>query len=199
LFFIPFIYLYLKSRNENGLVGRRIEVLFLSASLVLLAAALLSPLWEAAQGLPFLLLKAAVISGLVAWLCYLQWRWKSYRLLLFALVLLTARVGFNWLVLPTRLEVECSTKVRDSTLDLVDKFRQNPIFIYKSSLGFQPVTGYYFTRETNEILHRKYEDFKKNELCLKDFSTFSGKGNTVLDSITVQWECGKLYLVKCRN
>lgn len=199
LFFVPFLYLYLKSRNDNGTAASRIEVLFLAASLAALAAALLSPFWKAVQGLPFLLLKVAAISVLLAWLCYLQWRWKDYRLLLFALVLLTARVGFNWLVLPTRLKVECSTKVRASTLALADKFRQKPVFIYKSSLGFQPVTGYYFTRETNEILRRKHGDFEKEDLCIKDFSTFSGKGNTVLDSVIVQWECRKLYLVKCRN
>jgi hypothetical protein len=90
-------------------------------------------------------------------LTYLYQKLKTERLVILVLVLLVIRIGFNWFVLPNRLIIEWSTQMRESSIEVGQKFK--PLYSYKSSVGLQPANGFYLTRETGNILESHYEKF----------------------------------------
>ena len=112
--------------------------------------------------------------------------------------MLVARIGYNWFELPPRLNVECSTKVRESTQQAIEKAAGNPIYIFENSLGFQPVTGYYFTRETGEILTMEYGEVDSSAYYLIHPGLYDPRPFEKVMDVKIRWECGELIFGKLK-
>ncbi len=199
LFFTAVFYLHFENKKENAPLVKWVENLFFAGCLAALAASFLPPFWDAVSEVPYLHLKTGVVAGLLTVLSWLYRRWQTQRMLIFVLVLLTARIGFNWFILPTRLDVECSTEVRRTTLEAVKKLEGKPLHIYKHSLGLQPVTGYYFTRETGRILQIRHEHFDKNALYLVNAPNYGPEKFDVITNVTIHWKCSELQIAKLKD
>ncbi|MEK7255144.1 MAG: glycosyltransferase family 39 protein, partial [Bacteroidota bacterium] len=159
LVFSAFFYLHFKNKEAGSKLTKAVEMTFFVLCLVATAASLLPPFWEAVQDVPFLKLKSAALAVSLAFLSWLYWRWQAHRFLIFVLVLLVARLGFDWFILPSRLKIECSTRVRETVLAAAEKLDGQPVHILENSLGLQPATGFYFTRETGQLVRSKFNDF----------------------------------------
>ena len=199
LFFTAIFYLHFENKKENAALVNWVERIFFAGCLAALAASFLPPFWDAVSDVPYLHLKTGVVAGLLAVLSWLYRRWQVQRMLIFVLVLLVARIGFNWFILPTRLDVECSTEVRRTTLEAVKKLEGRPLRIYKTSLGLQPVTGYYFTRKTGQILREQHENFDKNTFYLVNAPHYGAEKFDVIANVTIQWKCGELQIAKLKE
>ncbi|MBI5914065.1 MAG: hypothetical protein HY842_01710 [Bacteroidetes bacterium] len=197
LVFTVLFYLYFENKKENAPLARWVEAAFFTGCGLALAAGFAPLFWEAVRHVPFLYAKTALLVASLSLLTWLYWRWKAQRMLVFVLVMLVVRLGFNWFVLPTRLDVECSTKVRQTTLDAMKKIGDRPLFIYKNSLDGQPVTGYYFTRETGSILRNQYSDFDKNAFYLMDTTVYT-RAHEAVAKVNIIWQCGELAVVKIK-
>jgi 4-amino-4-deoxy-L-arabinose transferase-like glycosyltransferase len=189
LAFSAFFYFYLKNKEEKGWQANMVEMIFFAASCLSVIAALLPIGWDDTQDVPYLLAKSIGLSVFFILLTYLFWTWKPHRMLVFVLVLLTARIGYNFFILPSRLKIECSTEVRESSHKAVELAGEKPIYIYKNSLGFQPMTGYYFTRETGKILRKHYDKTEAGAfyIVLPNFYD-----RTVFDNLMklkIKWQC----------
>jgi hypothetical protein len=200
LFFTVVLYLHATGKSIRSRWPKALEMLFFGLCLAAFTATLVPLLLESMQQVAadykWKVLFLALISGVLG---FLYWSWKSERLLLLVAVLLVVRIGFNWFVLPERLDFECSTKVRESTLSLARKYPAENIQILEHSLGFQPVTGYYYTRETGKVLRACFDDFDLNTLYILNPDTYPPATYTKLDSLTIKWECRKLYLGRINN
>ncbi len=199
LVFSGLFYFYIKNKKEGGALAKTVEMIFFSATCMAVVAALLPMALEVVQDVPFLYLKSIGIAAAMAVLALLFWQWKEHRMLVFVLVLLVARIGFNWFVLPSRLTVECSTNVRASTLEAVEKAAGQPIYIYKNSLGFQPMTGYYFSRETGRILTRQHEGIDSAAYYLIDPTLYDPRPFDKIMNVKIKWECGELIFGKLKK
>lgn len=189
LAFSAFFYFYLKNKEEKGWQANLVEMVFFAAACLSVIAALLPIGWEGAQDVDYLLAKSIGLSALLGFLAYLFWSWKNQRMLVFVLVLLTARIGYNLFILPSRLKIECSTEVRDTSHKAVELAGGKPIYIFKNSLGFQPMTGYYFTRETGKILRKRHSKTEPGAfyIVLPNFYD-----RTIFDNLMklkIKWQC----------
>ena len=197
LVFTVFFYLHFKNKEVGSPTVRWVEGIFQGLCWLMLAASFAPLLWNAVEHVPYLHLKTGLLVASMALLTWLYRRWEAQRMLTFVVVMLEARMAFNLFVLPTRLEVDFNTQVRQTTLDAVQKMEGRPLFIYKNSLGFQPVTGYYFTRETGQIISNKQRDFDKNACYLMDTRIYGGE-HVELAKVKILWQYGELAVVKIK-
>jgi len=199
LVFTALFYLHFENKKENATLVKWVENIFFAGCLAALAAGFLPLFWDAVAEVPYLHLKTGAVAGSFVVLSWLYWRWRAQRMLVFVLVLLVVRTGFNWFVLPSRLDVECSTEVRRTTLEAVKILEDRPLYIYQHSLGLQPVTAYYFTRETGQILRAQHGDFDKNACYLVNAPHYGAEKFDVITNVTIHWKCGELQVARLRE
>ncbi len=199
LVFSAFFYLHFIHQKNQSKVWQAVEKTFMVLCLVTSVGSLYPLVWPAVQELPYLYVKTAVVTGSLALLTYFYWRWKAQRMLLFVMVLLVLRIGFNWFVLPTRLEVDCKNYVRETTNAAVKKLDGQPLYVYQHSLGNQPITGYYYTRETGRILRVLHHDFDKNAFYLVNTDNYPKEDFEQLTTMRVSWECGEVLIGKLKE
>lgn len=197
LLFTALFYLHAENLQENARLARWVEMAFFVLCCLACAAGFALLFWPPAQGAPYLYLKTIFIIASLGGLACCYWRWAAQRMLAFALALLVARLAFDWFVLPARLDVECSTKARETTLEAVKKLEGRPLAIFRTSLGWQPVTGYYYTRETGQILKEEHEHFDPDRFYLVNTELFDRQPVAdELAKITIVWHCGELTIGK---
>jgi hypothetical protein len=194
IFYLHFIHQQQASKLWQA-VEKTLMVLCVSATV----GSLFPLVWPAVQEVPFLYAKTAAVTGSLALLSYLYWRWQAQRMLVFAMVLLVLRIGFNWFVLPTRLEVDCKNFVRESTLATVEQLKGQPLYIYQHSLGNQPITGYYYTRETGRILKMLHRDFDKNAFYIVNTNNYPKEDFVQYGTLRISWECGEVLIGKLKE
>ncbi|MCB0520603.1 MAG: glycosyltransferase family 39 protein [Lewinellaceae bacterium] len=199
LVFSAFIYLHSINQKEKTSQWQLVEKTFFGLCILATISSLLPPFWPALQGIPYLWAKTAGLALGMGALTVLYWRWKPQRMLTFVLVLLVARLGFDWFVLPSRQAIDCRNFVRDSTLAAVEKLGGQPLYIYQNSLGNQPITGYYFTRETGQILTSVHHDFDRPGFYLVNTSLYPKDDFEELCKVRVKWECGELMIGRWRG
>ncbi|MFQ5448973.1 MAG: ArnT family glycosyltransferase, partial [Saprospiraceae bacterium] len=192
LVFSVFFYLHFQNRKEGSKMGRVVETGFFVLCLLTTVASLSPHFWEAVQHVPHLHLKAALLTVALAGLCWLYWRWQAQRMLVFVLVLLVVRMGFDWFLIPNRLQIDCATEVRTTTIGVAKLAKGRPVYILENSLGFQPITGFYFSRETGQIVRSAYKNFDLGACYIIKPGVYSESGYTELAKFRVKWECGEL-------
>lgn len=199
LIFSALFYIYLKNKKENGWQAKTVEIIFLCAICLTIVLVLIPIKWEAAKSISFLVLKSTGPAITLAFLAYLFWKWKHQRMLVLALVLLTVRLAFDFFILPTRINVECSTEVRRTTQEAVDFAGETPVYIYKGSLGFQPLTGYYFTRKTGKILEITGQDEIGDSYYLVHPGNYNARIFKKHKTVKINWKCSDLWLMGKRS
>ncbi len=197
LAFTVLFYLHFKNKEVGSPTVRWVEVIFQVLCWGMLAASFAPLLWPAVQHVPFLHLKVGFLAAATGLLLWAYRRWEAQRMLAFVAVMLVARMAFNWFILPVRLEIDCNTQVRQTTLDAVQKLEGRPLFIYKESLGHEPVTGYYFTRKTGQILRSKQADFDLEARYIMNVYQYKIRYKHIA-TIKTLWQCGDLDVVKIK-
>jgi hypothetical protein len=174
------------------------ERILLSACIAAVIAGLTLLFWIEAQGIEYQLIKIAFLVLSLTTLTWLFWKNKAHRLMVFVLVLLVSRIGFNWFVLPSRLGVECSTLVRQTTSDAIPKLSGEPLYVWSKHYWLQPITGYYFTRETGQILRRTSDNFQKGRYYLVWPDGLPPTDFEEIARVTVKWGCGEMIVVRLK-
>ena len=196
LVFSALFYIYLKRKKEKAWQSNVVEMIFFAATCLAIVAMVLPLAWHAAKDTPFLYEKSLGLALALTMLALLFWKWKSHRMLVFVMVLLVARIGYNFFILPSRVKIECSTQVRKTTHEAIRVADGKPIYIYKNSLGFQPMTGYYFTRETEAILEKKHGDeIEENAFYLVHPGAYDASIFKKYGEVKIKWECGELWFM----
>ncbi|MCF8245754.1 MAG: hypothetical protein K9J37_14255 [Saprospiraceae bacterium] len=198
LAFTVLFYLHFKNKEVGSPTVRWVEGIFQGLCWVMLAASFAPLWWPAVQHVPFLYLKVGFLAAATGLLLWAYRRWEAQRMLTFMAVMLVARMAFNWFILPTRLEIDCRNQVRQTTLDAVQKLEGRPIFIYKGSLGQEPVPAYYFTRETNQILAIKENAIDSNAYYLLNPNIYPISYKQIT-SIKTLWKCEDLTVAKIKE
>jgi 4-amino-4-deoxy-L-arabinose transferase-like glycosyltransferase len=196
LVFSAFFYLHFQNREEDSKMGRAVETGFFVLCLLTTAASLLPHFWEAVQHVPHLHLKAASLTVALAGLSWLYWRWQAQRMLVFVLVLLVVRMGFNWFQTPNRLQLDCATGARTTAIEAAKLTEGQPLYILEYSLGLQPITAFYFTRETGQILRPRHENFDTSAFYIINPDAYPKSGYREIARFGIRWECGELVLGK---
>ncbi len=190
-------YGYRVATSEHPPSVRLVEGIFLLGGIAAAVALALLPGTETFGDIPLAAWKSALLAAALLAAAAYFFRLPAWRPVVFAMMMLVARIGFDWFVLPSRLAVECSTAVRTTSLRVADRLKGKTLYIYQSSLGFQPVTGYYLTRGTGAILRRKADGFDPDSYCLRDPLSYGPGMFPAVDTLTIQWHCQSLLVVPC--
>ncbi|MDF1863942.1 MAG: glycosyltransferase family 39 protein [Saprospiraceae bacterium] len=157
LIFSAFFFLHYENKKEQTPLFNFFDRLFFIFCIFATLASIIPIFLPETQDFNYLYIKVLGLFLALGALTYLYQKLKTERLVILVLVLLVIRIGFNWFVLPNRLIIEWSTQMRESSIEVGQKFK--PLYSYKSSVGLQPANGFYLTRETGNILESHYEKF----------------------------------------
>ncbi|MBK8566953.1 MAG: hypothetical protein IPN76_27400 [Saprospiraceae bacterium] len=198
LLFTVLIFLHQKNKEVGTAMVRWVEGAFQVLCWGMLVACFVPLFVKEFAGQPNLYPKVAFLAISTALLIWCYRKWSAHRMLVFAVVLLIGRIGLNWFIVPNRIGVDFNNEVRKTTLAATDKMGNSPIVIYKNSLGFQPVTGYYFTRETGQIMRKQNDgDFDKSLFYLMDTTQYTRPHETVA-KVRIMWRDGEMAVVKIK-
>lgn len=164
LFFTVSLYLWFgkeELKKQRIFVHGALGFLCIALTLGVLLPMFIKP----AGDIPYLYLKSTGLAVLLAYLCFLFLKKREERLLITIAVLLVARIGFNWFVIPDRYVNDLGTEVKLSSLAAAEKFPDRTLYVYKNSV-IQPTGVYYITRTRREILKKKHEGFKPEDVFL---------------------------------
>lgn len=108
LMFLPLMftigaYVYYRFSTEGDWQRRLLDYLLMAFVGFLILAFAGTNFYEPTRHMPYVLLQSLLVVTGLALLLYVHRREKTYRLIIFVLVLLVTRIGFNWFVLPNRL------------------------------------------------------------------------------------------------
>ncbi len=162
---------------------------------LLAAGAGVAPLfWKPLLVIPHFYLKTGLLTAGLATLGILAWKMEQARLLFFVAILLVVRLGYDLFLIPERNRVSCATAMRQESIAAAKLTEGKPVYALEYSLGFQPASGYYFTRETKRPLSVKFENFDTSALYLINPMTYPPNTYDTLATFKVRWKCRELVL-----
>lgn len=160
LIFLVFFHLLEQHRREGSRLHGVVQGLW-KVLVVLLPLAALSPfVYEPYRAVPHWALKSLGLAALLLAACAVLYlrspstHTLTRRLPLLVLMLLLFRFWFDLFILPHRLHIVWNNHCRSTILRAARNLPPNPLLLYRESLGLQPATGFYFTRETGRILRK---------------------------------------------
>ena len=172
LLYAPLVYLHfesLKADTSLSVTNRKIFetiVLILSVGAFLLILGI--PYFPQVDGSDHLILKTFFLSMSAAVILAFLYRKKESRILLFILMLLVVRIGFDWFVLPDRLKNDRGSQLRITAKELGSATRNQPLSIDKDS-HYEWASGFYVTNERQQIVKKEQkETIDSNTLVIID-------------------------------
>ena len=150
------------------------------------------------KSLPLIVPKFIFLFLGMGLLSYLMLRIKPYRLLIFAIIMLMIRIGFNWTVIPARHQLDQGIPAKAGAIQLARMVPTQELWILRTS-GVDDFAAFYITRERGKMLPKRYENFydvDDNTYYIADNNKLFGKEYRLFYSYNTHWQNRKLKLVK---
>jgi len=186
-------YAYQKAKDARSIVPLIIEKLFFGMILTAAAGSLFLPFLDQTGVTPLVVWKSLflfLLTGLFAVLYHYQ---KNYRFLLFAMTLLVVRIGFNWFVLPHRIDY--FEQYKNDALTIAGISQGKNLYIFRDA-PFQDASIFYVERERGEILRRKRTDFNAGDLYIVQKERGDISDYEVLFTFRIEWEKMEMNLIR---
>ncbi len=120
---------------------------------------------------------------------------SAYRLYIFGIVLLIARIGFDWFVFPSRLQTEPQVAYRSNSIHVGQLTKGEELWIYKHTPVNHDVS-FYISRERGKILSRSLDKPGKGVFYLTDILDEELAGAKVYKQFHMSYNNTLLYLVR---
>ena len=197
LLFTLIAYAWHHYRTQSPRLNRLIETTFLVASVVATLAVWSAPFIEVVKDLPWVWVKVVVLflgMGLASWLYY---RLPAQRMVLFAIVLLLFRIGFDWFIMPHRYLTGTLTAYQRDGIKIAEITRGEPLRLH-DDFYFNHDLAYYISRERKEIL-RKYHEVSPGIFYICNDSLLATRPHDLYFDFHEQNLNRHLNLVKFKN
>ncbi len=199
LLFIVFTYLHEKHRGLNSWQYRFLRYLFLTTMVLICLASIAPLLIERTQSVSYLFVKTASIAISCLALSLIYYQSSSHHFSVLVVFLLLIRIAFNWFVLPDRNNHDFGDLCRKSSEQIGKKYATMPLFVYKET-DMQPTNSFYITKERQQIVRRKYRDFKEGDLYIIDPDLYPDLIYEKIDEMQVRhgqltYDIGKLLML----
>ena len=154
----PFVFIFLafgyeQYLNHFPIYKRILEYVFLGAGCLLAVGVWAALFVESVADVPFRELKTfTLFLGIVASL-YFFLKLPQQRFILFALIMMFFRLGFDWFVLPHRYKEDGWRPMKDFGTSIAYYTQGSPLYIF-SDLKWDHSTNYYLERERQDIVRR---------------------------------------------
>jgi 4-amino-4-deoxy-L-arabinose transferase-like glycosyltransferase len=125
---VSWVYMDLKARGHR--MARLLEIIFGIALIIVSVAPWASGYADMVRDVDHVMLISALLSGVLIFITALYWRSKLYRLFWFAIAILIIRIGFDFLILPTRQINSDPAISKELAYSLADKTRGTKLYSY---------------------------------------------------------------------
>lgn len=196
LLFAAFYFVYKNSMNGRNPLRTTVEYLFYALIIAGFLASAAVPFMPQMQGIPGLWIKTAAVSLSMAVLVWIYYYMRERRLLILVLSLLVLRIGFNWFVIPDRIDY--LEQYKNSAVEAARVSADMPLYLYKTT-PMQDGISFYIERERGEILRRKHSGFTSKELYLVDGRYEDIGDHRVLYKFQLEWEETPIHLVRFQD
>lgn len=193
LLFVIFSHFAVWKIDQQKLLRKILEMVFLVVSIVATIGILYAPFHPDTQGIPNIWPKTIVIFLWAGAITFFYFKVRQHRMIIFVSMLLILRTGFDWFVFPPR-EKHLKPYV-DDAIEMAQITKGKPLYLYRGTIRDNPNT-FYITRERMEIL--KITDNKNipEALYLTEAKFLKNKKYETLFEYTIYFEKRRLYLVR---
>ena len=168
LLFTVFLALHRQHLENNTWHFRVVMALLFMICLFFFGLSFVPFLPEMVDDVPHKLVKTSFLLGATLSLLLVFAMRKTVRIFATIGMLLLARIGFDWFVLPDRYQEDWGTMVQTSSIEVGESLMDiEDLYIYKAS-SCQATNSYYITRTRKQLLPRKYEGFEVGDYMIID-------------------------------
>lgn len=200
LLFSAFLHLW-ENRIDDDFWGYRLFFALLGLLCVIISLGSLAPFFvERIQWVPGVYVKSISLFFTATAFTLAYFYWRSERILIFILILLVFRIGFDWFVLPDRNRHDYGDICRESTIEVGDSYADQDLYIYWedgvqpiSSFYLQPTNSFYLTKTRKKIIPLRYKNFQKGDLLIFDPQLFPNATYQKIDEIKARHHNRKIY------
>jgi len=150
-----FVYFFLKNKNEKKKLSKIFETVLLVASIVLSIGWFALLFIDKFDGVSYIFLKVFILFLLTGAFTYLLFKIKSQRIVIFTIIIIIARIGFDWFIWPLRAQ---QFEVHETNaLKVAEITGHESVFYYQTPM-LQYGASYYMSRAKDRIINK--ETFK---------------------------------------
>lgn len=198
MIFLVLLHFYEKYRQQNHTQAKFIEITFLVFSIIATLGVWSLLILKETRDLPFIYLKTIVLFVGLAFLTLLYFKVKLHRLLIFGIILLLVRIGFNWSVLEARGVLAHEIDAREGAVNTGQLMKDKELYLYKNS-WIDDFSAFYITRERMDLLQRKFDNFKSGEHYLIDTRNVDEIEFDSIYQFRIVWEKKLIKLIKLKE
>ncbi len=198
LAFIVYLAFYEKAKIDRKPDAKIIEMVFFVLSIIVTMGIWSLLFLKETRDLDQITLKTIVLFLGLAVFTLLYYYLKPRRLLIFGIILLIVRIGFNWAIMEPRYLKSHEKVSREGAIELSQRTGEGNLYLYKESY-MDDFGAFYITREKDKLLSRKYEDFNKTDYYIVDEKHRHEQHFDSLFQYRIVWEKKPVTLARIRN
>jgi 4-amino-4-deoxy-L-arabinose transferase-like glycosyltransferase len=160
ILFTVFLYFH-KTHYEDETRLYKIFIYFSLATIILAAFLCFAlPFVDQVNDIPMPYLKGFGLGVPLIYIAYYFYKHKQQRLISFVCALLIARIGFNFFVLPDRLETDKATNYKEQAIAIGEKYKDLDLRIFEGT-KIDYTSSFYISSHRGKITQRDYEHTTK--------------------------------------
>jgi 4-amino-4-deoxy-L-arabinose transferase-like glycosyltransferase len=149
------IFFFLKNLEEKRQLSKIFETIFLVASVILTFGWFAMLFIDKFDQVNLIVLKVLVLVAVTSFFTFLYFKIKSHRIVIFAIILIIARIGFDWFIWPLRAPQ--FEKHANSALTVAEITGKESVFYYHAPM-LQYGASFYMSKTKHDIIRK--EEFK---------------------------------------
>ncbi|MCF8228492.1 MAG: glycosyltransferase family 39 protein [Bacteroidales bacterium] len=197
LFFSVLLYLYYKISLTRNLQKDIIDYVFIFLAIAGTLGSLVLPFLKQTEQIHLIWLKTLFVFLLLAFFTYLLIRMRTYRIILFGIILLIVRIGFNFSVLEVRSKVGYRVESREGAIKTGQLTKGKELKKYKNT-WMDDFSAFYITRERMDILRPQRENFDTSTYYLVDERRIDEKDFEKIHQFDLVWERKNIWLTRIK-
>jgi len=150
-----YVFYFLKNLELNGKLSKIFETTFLIASIVLTFGWIAILFVDKFDQVNFVVIKVIVLMAITGVFTIIYFKIKSQRIIIFAIILIIARIGFDWFIWPLRapqFDIH-----EENALTVAEITGKESVFYYHASM-LQYGASFYMSKAKHDIIRK--EEFK---------------------------------------
>lgn len=201
LMLIPFIFTVLLyfyfNESKDTIAGSILDKTY-KTLVVLLPFAAIGLLWiPSSSEVSYYGIKVILLFIALSSLSYLYFKRKDLNLLIFIIMMIVVRIGFDIFVLHDRKHYSSKTFYKDEAVRIGNLMKDKDLQIYKNS-RVHFIDSYYIMNVRNKTTKRVFEDFRNDQYYILDPMKFDINQFEKVDSFQT-WEFDrKLYIMQIK-
>jgi 4-amino-4-deoxy-L-arabinose transferase-like glycosyltransferase len=177
-----YVYFFLQNKEKKGTLGKIFETILLVASVILSLGWFAIPFFDQFDPINQILPKVIFLFAITSFFTFLYVKIKNRRMVIFAIILIIARIGFDWFIWPLRAP---QYEVHQTNALKVAEITGNESVFYYQAPMLQYGASFYMEKAKNRIIN--IERFKPM------LNTFYIVDNEGIDKIQNKYDNVKIY------